>query len=157
MPFATGKRDSSSTLPSRSSSPPRPDLHLAGMASGGLLEVSELDLERDCAAATTRAVTVLPHFVGDVLPHDGVRRPDAAIFLAHSTRPKAVCWTLFAAVRPASARDIARRQAKFWAFVLQLCGSGGGLRTAPAELAAISPHAVQDHRELAGDRDRRAA
>ena len=37
------------------------------MASGDLLEVSELDLERDCAAAKTGALAMPPHLVDDVL------------------------------------------------------------------------------------------
>jgi hypothetical protein len=39
----------------------RPDLHLTGTASRDLLEVSELDLERDCAAAKTGALADLKH------------------------------------------------------------------------------------------------
>ena len=43
----------------------RPDLHLTGAASRDLLEVGELDLECDCAAANPRALAVTPNLVDD--------------------------------------------------------------------------------------------
>src|SRR5262249_9792808 len=45
----------------------RPDLYLTGAASRDLVEVSELDLERDGAPTNTRALAVLPHLVDDLL------------------------------------------------------------------------------------------
>ena len=45
----------------------RRDLHLTGAASRDLLEVGELDLECDCAAANPRALAVTPNFVDDFL------------------------------------------------------------------------------------------
>ena len=44
-----------------------PDLHLTRAASRDLLEVSELDLEGDCAAANTRALAIPPNVVDDFL------------------------------------------------------------------------------------------
>jgi hypothetical protein len=44
----------------------RPDLHQTCAASRDLLEVSELDLERDCAAADTGVLAVPPHLVHDL-------------------------------------------------------------------------------------------
>ena len=44
-----------------------PDLHLTGAASRDLLEISELDLEGDCAAANTRALAIPPNVVDDFL------------------------------------------------------------------------------------------
>ena len=44
----------------------RSDLHLTGAASRDLPEVGEFDLERDCAAASTGALAVSPHFVDDL-------------------------------------------------------------------------------------------
>jgi hypothetical protein len=46
--------------------PSRPDLHLTGAASRDLLEVSEFDLERDCAAAEPGALAVPPNLVDDL-------------------------------------------------------------------------------------------
>src|SRR6266446_5535984 len=43
------------------------DLHLTGAASRDLLEVSELDLECECAAANTRALAIPPNVVDDFL------------------------------------------------------------------------------------------
>jgi hypothetical protein len=44
----------------------RPDLHHTCAASRDLLEVSELDLECDCAAADTGVLAVPPHLVHDL-------------------------------------------------------------------------------------------
>jgi hypothetical protein len=66
MPFATGKRGSSSALPSCSSSLRVPICILAGAASRDLLEVSELDLECDRAPANTGALAVPPDLVDDL-------------------------------------------------------------------------------------------
>jgi hypothetical protein len=44
----------------------RPDLHLTSAASRDLTEVGELDLERDCAAASTGALAVSPHLVDNL-------------------------------------------------------------------------------------------
>jgi hypothetical protein len=84
-------------------------------------------------------------------PHDGVRRSNAAICIAHSSGPQAACWTLFAVVRTSSPRDITRREANRLTTLLRLRGCG--LLATPPELAAVAPHAVQDHRQLSRDCD----
>jgi len=44
----------------------RSDLHLTGAASRDLPEISEFDLERDCAAASTGALAIAPNLVDDL-------------------------------------------------------------------------------------------
>ena len=61
----TGKRGSEQGVPELFEFASRPDLNLTGAASGDLLKVSELDLERDCAAAKTGALAVPPDLVDD--------------------------------------------------------------------------------------------
>ena len=44
----------------------RSDLHLTGAASRDLPEISEFDLERDGAAASSRALALPPHLIDDL-------------------------------------------------------------------------------------------
>jgi hypothetical protein len=87
----------------------------------------------------------------------GCESPDAAIFIAHSFRPEGHVQDIMRSrpnLVPAGHRSPA---GELGDGCCALHGHRRGLVAAPAELATVRPHAMQNHRELARDRYRRAA
>ena len=85
----------------------------------------------------------------------GCESPDAAIFIAHSFRqkPRAGHYAQSSEPRPCRTPLAGGRSRAF----VELLRGRRSLLATPTEFAAIRPHAMQDHRELARDRYRRAA